>query len=101
VTKKRERVDVDDSVQEITPIPKKQKSTGLSSLAPILVKDEPGVTGVKRLLLDQDVDLMLLYQQVVGTGVVTDEEFWASRQVRTILLIPFNYASLLTVVNRV
>jgi hypothetical protein len=37
-------------------------------------------TGAKKTLMENDPDLRVLYDEVVGSGLVTDEEFWEARK---------------------
>lgn len=40
----------------------------------------PALSGTRKLLYEQDADLREVYNQVVLTKIISDEEFWASRQ---------------------
>jgi len=67
--KKREHEDTLDA-----PTSKRPKT------GPIKKEKEQYPSGVKRLLLEQDPELKQVYDQVVTTGIITDEEFWSTRQ---------------------
>jgi hypothetical protein len=65
------------------PAPKRRKITDDTTPAPPKTP-QPGppslLTGTRKALYEQDEDLRDVYNQVVSTGIITDEEFWASRQ---------------------
>lgn len=48
-----------------------------------VVTEAAGAQGDRETLLDADTDLRLVHDQLVGAGIITEEEFWEGRRVRS------------------